>query len=63
MSTLTLDGTSLSVEDLHPLFRGEDLALELAPSALERVHASRRMVEEVVQEGRAVYGLTTASGS
>ncbi len=62
MKTLRLDGTSLGVEDLAPLFRGEDLRLELDARALERVHAARALVDEIVRGGTPVYGITTGFG-
>jgi histidine ammonia-lyase len=62
MKTLQLDGHSLRVEDLAPLFRGEELRLEVAPSALVRVAAARALVDEIVAGGAAVYGITTGFG-
>ena len=64
MTTLTLDGTSLSLNDLAPLFGGAELDLELAvaPAALERVAVARALVEKVVDAGDPVYGLTTGFG-
>ncbi len=65
MKTLTLDGTSLAVSDLAPILFGdgsEEISLELAPAALERVRAARALVDEVVASGSAVYGLTTGFG-
>jgi len=60
--TLVLDGTSLTLDALAPLARGEDIRLELAPAALEAVARSRSMVEEIVARGDIVYGLTTGFG-
>ncbi len=62
MKTLTLDGRSLSLDDLAPLARGEELRLAISSAALERVRASREMVERIIAEGGAVYGLTTGFG-
>ena len=62
MATLTLDGRSLRVEDLAPLFRGEPLTLALAPEVEARVRRARELVERSVEAGRPVYGLTTGFG-
>src|SRR6185503_19790052 len=62
MQVLWLDGTSLRVEDLAPLFRGEPLRLEDDPLALDRVAAARTLVDEIVAGGAAVYGITTGFG-
>ena len=62
LKTLTLDGTSLTLGDLAPLARGEDLALAVDPATVAAVEASRRMVDERIEKGEVVYGLTTGFG-
>lgn len=62
MPTLTLDGRSLTLDDLAPLFRGARPEVRLAPAALERVRAARALVESAVASGQAIYGLTTGFG-
>jgi histidine ammonia-lyase len=62
MTTLTLDGTSLTVEDLAPVLAGKEVRLALDPGALERVARAREQVERVVASGAPVYGLTTGFG-
>ncbi|MEM9802399.1 MAG: histidine ammonia-lyase [Planctomycetota bacterium] len=60
--TLRLDGSSLSIDDLAPLARGEAVRVEVDPSTHDRVRASRAMVEAHVAAGDVVYGLTTGFG-
>jgi len=62
MSALTLDGTSLTIEDLEPLFHGKTITLRLAPAAMERVRLARALVERSVESGQPIYGLTTGFG-
>ncbi len=62
MKTLQLDGSSLTLDDLAPLARGERLRLEVAEKALPRVQASRDKVDRHVAAGDVVYGLTTGFG-
>ncbi len=62
MALLTLDGTSLRLTDLAPVFRGEPVELRLAQAALERVRRARALVERRVESGEPVYGLTTGFG-
>jgi histidine ammonia-lyase len=62
MGTLELDGTRLALEELRPVFEGGTLVLGVARAARERVGRARALVEGCVQEGRAVYGLTTGFG-
>ncbi len=63
--TLVLDGHSLCIPDLAPLFSGDDTAelrVAIAPAARARVAASRAVVEAALKGGRPVYGLTTGFG-
>ena len=62
VKTLTLDGSSLSLEDLSPLVAGEELHLAIDPAVEEGIHASRAMVDAHVAAGDVVYGLTTGFG-
>ena len=62
MPTLTLDGRSLTLDDLAPIFRGEAPELKLAPAALARVAEARVLVERAVESGKPIYGLTTGFG-
>lgn len=62
MQTLSLDGRSLTLTDLGPLARGEDLALRLDSGAREAVRRARALVEGHVAAGDVVYGLTTGFG-
>lgn len=60
--SLTLDGTSLALSDLAPLFRGEELELSLARKAQENVRRARAVVDEFVRRNEPVYGITTGFG-
>ncbi len=59
--TVVLDGRSLTVDEVVRVARGgEDV--ELDPGAVERMSASRAVVERAVERGDLVYGLTTGVG-
>ena len=62
MTTVELDGCSLTLEDLVLL--GDDPAAQITVSkaALEKVEASRKIVDEIVAQKRVVYGITTGFG-
>jgi histidine ammonia-lyase len=62
MRTLPLDGSSLGLDDLAPLLAGEALHLSVRDTCLDGVRASRRMVDERVERGDVVYGITTGFG-
>jgi histidine ammonia-lyase len=58
---LQLDGTSLTLENLARIARGEG-DLQVAVEALERMARSRKVVEEVLRTDRVVYGVNTGFG-
>jgi len=60
--TLALDGSSLGLDDLRALARGESVELALKPAAKDAVARARTLVEEHVRSGEAVYGITTGFG-
>ncbi|MDR7417329.1 MAG: histidine ammonia-lyase [Armatimonadota bacterium] len=55
-----VDGRTLTLEAVEAVAHGE--AVALAPEARARVEASRAMVERVLRERRAVYGISTGVG-
>jgi len=58
---LSLDGCSLSVDDLVQLGRGQ-FKIKLTSEAEEKVNASRNLIDRIVKENRVVYGITTGFG-
>ena len=58
---LELDGQPLSLEQVAAVARGET-RVSLAASARERMGASRRTVEKIIEESRVVYGVNTGFG-
>ncbi len=62
VNTLTLTGSSLSLDDLAPLARGERLEVAVSDGAMAGVRESRAMVDEIVANGDVVYGVTTGFG-
>lgn len=59
--TLYLDGDSLRLEEIEDVLQGKR-EVDLSPTAVEKINASRAFVERLVREGRAVYGITTGFG-
>jgi len=58
---LELNGQSLTLQQIfHVATRRENVSL--SHSARERVDAARRVVEQIVNEGRTVYGVNTGFG-
>jgi len=58
---LSLDGCSLSVDDLVQLGKGQ-YKIKLTSEAEEKVNASRNLIDRIVKENRVVYGITTGFG-
>ena len=58
---IRLGVSSLALDDLVDLARGE-ARVEFPAEARQRVRASRRVVDDAVRAGRAVYGVTTGFG-
>ena len=58
---VVLDGESLTVEEVVAVAR-RDAPVELADAAREAIRESRARIEDVVESGEAVYGVTTGFG-
>ncbi len=58
---LTISGNSLRWQDVASVARKGE-AVDLAPAARARMHASRKVVEDHVAAGDVVYGVTTGFG-
>jgi len=61
MSICIIDGMSLTLEDVVNVARN-NYCVKLADHAVENIKKSRDYVENLVNEGRIVYGITTGFG-
>jgi len=59
---LVLDGESLRLEDIDRVARDPSLPVELSPESVGRMERSRAVVEDVLERGEVVYGVTTGFG-
>jgi histidine ammonia-lyase len=59
---LRLGESLLTIRDLDACF-GRPLQVSIEPEALERVARGREWVEDLLQSGKAIYGLNTGFGS
>lgn len=59
--TITLDGSSLTIEKLVPIARDNEKVV-LAPEALERIKVCRAMLEEKLARKEVMYGTNTGIG-
>ena len=56
-----IDGNSLTLEDLILVCRNKVL-VKVSNSAIEKINESRKVVNQFVDEGKVVYGITTGFG-
>lgn len=61
MEKIVITGEDLSVEQIAAVCRGH-VELELSEKSREAVLASRKIVDDLVQERKVVYGITTGFG-
>jgi phenylalanine aminomutase (D-beta-phenylalanine forming) len=61
-STIIPDGVSLTAASIAAAARDFDRRIELTPEIRERVIASRALLDEFVDSGRVIYGVTTSVG-
>lgn len=57
-----LDGNSLSIADVALIARDRSVHVDLSPSAVAAMGASRQVVEDWVEGGAVIYGVTTGFG-
>ncbi len=62
IAPVLVGGDALTIEDVVRVARA-DQAVALDPTCRERIAQSRRFIEEVVAEGRVIYGVTTGFGA
>src|SRR5512144_2545297 len=58
---LELDGQRLSLAQVVAVAHGQE-TVTLTPSSRERVLQSRKVVEQIIAQGRTVYGVNTGFG-
>lgn len=62
MQTITLDGEHLTIEDVIAVARQPEIQVRIDEEAWERIARSRAAVEQFVERGEVVYGITTGFG-
>ncbi|MBC8258092.1 MAG: aromatic amino acid lyase [SAR324 cluster bacterium] len=59
---MILDGKTVSVESIAEMARNPEMKVEISPEIEARVKASRKLLNEFVDSGRVIYGVTTGVG-
>ncbi|GIS80830.1 MAG: hypothetical protein CM1200mP14_23960 [Gammaproteobacteria bacterium] len=62
MGEVVLDGLSLRLEDVERVALDPSIRVRLSDEAAERMLASQKFIEELVDAGEPVYGVTTGFG-
>lgn len=62
MVVLKLDGSALEIEDIKSFLQHENSKVEVTEDAYKRVRASRQIVENIIDNERTIYGITTGFG-
>jgi histidine ammonia-lyase len=62
MSTIILDGNSLSISQVAQIAYDPTLQVELAELSLARMRESRAVIDNWVEHGEVIYGVTTGFG-
>lgn len=57
-----IDGVSLTLDQVEKVSRTVGADVRIAPHALAAMHASRARVDDIVERGEIVYGVTTGFG-
>ena len=60
---MEIDGHSLTIDDVLKIAKSLDIKVSISPESLERVRASRKVIEEALQNNQIVYGVTTGFGA
>lgn len=62
MSVLHLDGEHLTIDEVKDFLGNSESTIEITEDAYRRVDASRKVVENIIAEGKTIYGITTGFG-
>ena len=62
MVVLKLNGSDLEIKDIKSFLQHENSKIEVTEDAYKRVHASRQIVENIIDNERTIYGITTGFG-
>ncbi len=63
MKTLFLDGNSLTINDLvYSVYHPHAVQVELSDDAISAINSARKQIEDWVEAGKVIYGVTTGFG-
>src|SRR5699024_2426818 len=62
MSILKLTGKDLSIESIKDFLENSESNVEITDDAYDKLRTSRKIVENIIDEGKTVYGITIGFG-
>ena len=62
MTTIKIDGNHLTLDNIVAVAR-DNVKIELTSESIQNIETSRRYVDELVESGEIVYGITTGFGN
>src|SRR5690625_2118670 len=62
MSVLTLEGHDLTIDKMKSFLADAGSTIEISGEAYENVRRSRRIIEDIIEHEKTVYGITTGFG-
>ncbi|MCD2137963.1 histidine ammonia-lyase [Salinicoccus halitifaciens] len=62
MTVLELTGEDLTIEDIKDFLGNSDAVVEITEEGYRKINASRKIVENIIREGKTIYGITTGFG-
>jgi histidine ammonia-lyase len=65
MKHFELNGTNLTINELAYISKAKpgEIKLSISPDALKKMHSSRKVVLDIVDKGKPVYGINTGFGA
>ena len=62
MTVLQLDGENLNIESLKDFLGNTESTVEITEEAYQKVDASRKVVDKIIDQEKTIYGITTGFG-
>lgn len=62
MTVLELTGEDLTIEKIKDFLGNSDAVVEITDEGYRKINASRKIVENIIREGKTIYGITTGFG-
>lgn len=62
MTVLELTGEDLTIEMIKDFLGNSDAVVEITEDGYRKINASRKIVENIIREGKTIYGITTGFG-